>query len=121
MTSFPANIPYLDPSGINWAAFSMRFREREAMQVMGQWGHFDGTKPCPVPKKADAPTDAESEAIESWAHEDVVAQYLLSQCLPDATFLCLSSYPTAKSRWDRLVEEHTAKSVYVQNNPSSSR
>jgi hypothetical protein len=98
MTSFPANVPYLDPSSINWAAFSTHFQE--AMQVIGQWGHFDGTKPCPVPKKADTPMDAESEAIESWAHEDVVACYLLSQHLSDVTTLHLFNYLTAKLHWD---------------------
>jgi hypothetical protein len=113
MTSLPANIPCLDPSGTNWAAFSTRFRE--TMQVMSQWGYFAGTKACPMPKHANAPTSVEREAIESWAHEDVVARYLLSQRLPDLIALHLSHYQTAKARWDQLVEEYTAKSVYVQN------
>jgi hypothetical protein len=86
------------------------------MQVMSQWGYFDGTKACPMPKKADAPMDAEHDIIERWAHEDVVACYLLSQCLPNMTTLHLFNYPTVKACWDRLVEEHTAKSVYMQNN-----
>ncbi len=113
MTSLPANIPYLDPSGTNWATFSTRFRE--TMQVMGKWGYFDGTKACPMPKKPDAPTDVEHNTIESWAHKDVVACYLLSQHLPDLIALHLAHYQTAKVRWDRLVEEHTAKSMYAQN------
>jgi hypothetical protein len=113
MTSLPANIPYLDSSGTNWAAFSTRFQE--TMQVIGRWGYFDGTKACPMPKKADTPTDAERNAIESWAHEDVVACYLLSQRLPDMTTLHLFNYPTAKAHWEQLVEEHRAKSAYTQN------
>jgi hypothetical protein len=68
-----------------------------------------------MPKKADAPTDTECDAIESWAHEDIVACYLLSQCLPDMTALHLFNYPTVKACWDWLVEERTAKSVYTQN------
>ena len=63
MTSLPANIPYLDPSGTNWATFSTCFCK--TMQVMGKWGHFNGTKACPMPKKANAPMDTESEAIKS--------------------------------------------------------
>ena len=113
INSLPANIPYLNPSGTNWAAFSTRFRE--TMQVMGRWGYFDGTKACPMPKKADAPMDTEHDAIESWAYEDVVACYLLSQHLPDMTTLHLFNFLTVKLRWDWLVEEHTAKSVYMQN------
>ena len=52
INSFSANIPYLNLSSTNWATFSEHFWE--AMQVMGQWGHFDGTKPYPVPKRANA-------------------------------------------------------------------
>ncbi len=37
------------------------------------------------------------------------------QCLPNTIMLPLSAYPTAKAHWDWLMEEHTAKSVYVQN------
>ncbi len=114
ITSLPANIPYLDPSGTNWATFSTRFWE--TMQVMGKWGYFDSTKACPMLKKANAPTDTECEAIKSWAHKDIVACYLLSQHLPNTIALPLSAYPTAKAHWDWLVEEHTAKSVYAQNN-----
>jgi hypothetical protein len=113
MTFLPANILYLDPSGTNWAAFSTCFQE--TMQVMGQWGYFDGTKACPMPKKADMPTDMERDVVERWAHEDVVACYLLSQRLPDMTTLHLFNYPTAKARWEQLVEEHRAKSAYAQN------
>jgi hypothetical protein len=113
MTSFPANIPCLDPSGTNWAAFSTCFHE--TMQVMGKWGYFDGTEACPIPKKPDAPTDTERNIIERWAHEDVVACFLLSQRLPNMTALHLFTFPTVKACWDQLVEEHTAKSVYVQN------
>ena len=51
-----------------------------------------------------------------WDHGDTVARYLLSQCLPGSTTLHLSTYPTAKACWDRLVKKHTAKSVYAQNN-----
>jgi hypothetical protein len=68
-----------------------------------------------MPKKADTPTDTEHDIVERWAHKDVVACYLLSQRLPDLTALHLFNYPTAKACWDRLVEEHTAKSVYAQN------
>ncbi len=78
------------------------------MQVMGRWGYFDGTKACPMPKKADAPMDVEHNAIKSWAYEDVVARYLLSQCLPDMILLHLGAYPTVKTCWDQLVEEHHA-------------
>jgi hypothetical protein len=48
------------------------------MKVTYWWDYFIGAKPCSKPKVIDKPTDAESEAIEKWEHEDAVASYLLS-------------------------------------------
>ena len=108
----PANIPCLEPSGINWAIFSMRFRE--AMKATRRWGYFDGTKSHPEPKDKGNVTDDETEAIEKWDHEDLVARYLLSQHLPDTTAICLSHYKTAKERWEKVNHEFMAKSMYMQ-------
>jgi hypothetical protein len=79
----PANIPRLEPNDVNWAIFSMRFQE--AMRAMHRWPYFDGSKPCPIPKIKDKPTNIETDAIEKWEYEDQVAYYLLSQHLPDTT------------------------------------
>ena len=49
----PMSIPYLESDDINWAMFLMRFRE--VMLATRRWGYIDGTKLCPVSKKADAP------------------------------------------------------------------
>ena len=89
----PANIPQLDPNGANWAIFKTCFQE--AMRVTHQWGYFAGARPHPKPKVADKPTEGESKAIEKWEHEDAVASYLLSKCLPDITVMCLTSCLTA--------------------------
>ena len=88
------NIPHLKPDGTNWTVFSLRFRK--AMQAMHRWEYFDGTKPRPTPKDPSAPTNAEIEALERWDHEDVVARYLLSQRLPDMTFMRLSQLKRAE-------------------------
>jgi len=109
----PANIPRLEPNGVNWAIFSMRFRE--AMQATRRWGYFDGTKSRPVPKDKDNPTDAEVEAREKWDYEDLIARYLLSQRLPDTTAIRVSGYSTVKERWEKVSEEFSAKSAYAQN------
>ena len=109
----PTIIPHLKPHGTNWAVFSLRFRE--AMQAMRRWGYFDGTKLRPIPKDPSAPTNAEIEALESWDHEDVVARYLLSQRLPDMTFMRLSQYQTAQARWTHVNDEYVDKSVYALN------
>jgi hypothetical protein len=109
----PANIPHLKPDATNWVLFSLRFRE--AMQVARRWEYFDGTKPRPTSKDPSAPTDVEIEAQELWDHEDVVARYLLSQRLPDLTFMRMSQYQTAQARWTHINDEYTTKSVYAQN------
>ncbi len=58
--------------------------------------------------------EGESEAIEKWEHKDAVASYLLSQCLPDITVMCLTSCLTAHDRWDMVIKEYQAKSAYAQ-------
>ena len=101
MDCIPIPVPHLLSNGANWPEFAARFRE--AMQVAQQWGHFDGTSARPVPKVVDATTKEEEEAMKAWDHEDVVACYLLSQRIPDSTFLRLSACPTARAHWERLV------------------
>jgi hypothetical protein len=82
---------------------------------MRRWSYFDGSKPCPVPKIKDKPTDAETDAIEKWEYEDQVARYLLSQRLPDTTAMRVSHYRTVKERWEKVTEEFIAKGVYAKN------
>jgi hypothetical protein len=112
-TFITEHIPILKQDGSNWAIFEVRFRL--AMKVYGWWGYFDGTNPRSVPKDSQNVTEKEKEDMENWEHEDCVAGYLLSLCLPDYTALCMSTYPTTQSCWDRIRTEFTAKSVIVQN------
>ena len=109
----PSNIPCLEADGSNWAIFVMRFHE--AMQVARRWPYFEGTIPCPSPKDPAKVPDDERKALDDWKFEDLAARYLLSQRLPDSVAIRLHSLPTAKARWDHLVIEFTAQSVYAQN------
>ena len=84
------------------------------MKVTQWWGYFTGLKPCPKIQDPAAPTDNELNAIEQWEHNDSVACYLLSQCLPNTTIMCLSSCPTAKEQWDAMTQEFQAKSAYAK-------
>ena len=93
-------IPYLEEDGRNWSTFAPRFRE--AMKAT-HWGYFDGTNMCPIPKDPAHTTNAESEAIEGWKHEDDVAGCLLSFRLPDWLMLGMDDYPTARAQWDWLT------------------
>jgi len=87
-------IPPLQDDTSNWAIFAMHFQE--AMEAMHRWGYFNRTNTCPVPKDAAHPTNAESEAIKEWKHEDVMVQGLLSLRLPDRIFIRLITHKTAK-------------------------
>jgi len=52
--TLPSSVPKLDASGLNWAVFSLRFRD--AIEAKGYWGHFDGTSKHPImPKPEDLP------------------------------------------------------------------
>jgi hypothetical protein len=82
---------------------------------MQHWPHFDGTSTCPSPKVASKSTDDNKKEIVKWEHDDTVACYLLSQCLPDSITIQLYNLDTAKECWDQLVKEFTAHSIYAQN------
>ena len=108
----PVSIPYLEPNGSNWAIFMMHFQE--VMKAMHQWAYFTGHEPRPKPKDASNLTDAEINAAKTWEYEDSMVSYLLSQCLPDATKICLTSCTTTKEHWEAVTQEYQAKSAYAQ-------
>ena len=80
---------------------------------MRRWRYFDRNNMSPKPNDLTKPTDDELQKIDKWDYKDQVACYLLSQHLPDTTAIRLSSYTTAATRWSRVNDEYTAKSVYA--------
>ncbi|KAI9459736.1 hypothetical protein BJY52DRAFT_1186356 [Lactarius psammicola] len=90
----PTSVPCLDPTGSNWAIFSMRFQEAmEANQNL---------------------QDNEKSAINEWKHEETIAKYILSQRLPNSTAVCLKTLQSAKERWDKVMTEFSVKSQYAE-------
>src|SRR6266850_6489293 len=81
----PGSIPRLEPSGLNWAIFSLRFQD--AMEAKGFWGHFDGTEDKPVPTDANAITMEEKAEIALWDKNERLAKSLLTQKLPDSALM----------------------------------
>jgi transposase InsO family protein len=108
----PTSIPRLEPTGSNWAIFSMRFQE--AMEANRKWGHFDDSTPRPDPADTSKPTDEEKKAMSDWDQEEVVARYLLSQRLPDSTAVRLKAITSVKERWDKVKAEFSIKSQYAE-------
>ena len=73
--SLPSSIPKLDPSGLNWAIFSVRFKD--AVEAKGFCSHFEGTdsRPAAISITVTAaddtvtttpPSAAELAAVEQW-------------------------------------------------------
>jgi hypothetical protein len=85
------------------------------MQAACHWPFFEGTISMPTVKDPSKISKAEKKEIEAWEHNDLAACYLLLQCLPDSVTVRLQAYNTAKQRWDHLVLEFTAQSIYIQN------
>ena len=119
--SLPSSIPKLDPSGLNWAIFSVHFRD--AVEAKGYWGHFDGTVPCPtVPPTiragdgsvTSAPTTEQVAAETQWQKDERSAKSLLTQKIPDGTLMCVHMKTTVKQRWDAIVLEYTEKGDYAK-------
>ena len=108
----PASVPKLDPSGLNWAIFSVRFQD--AVEAKGFWGHFDGSEPCPTAANMEEPTDEETIKIHQWKKEECSAKSLLMQKLPDSALMRVHTKPSIKEWWDAIATEYTEKGAFAQ-------
>ena len=61
------------------------------MLASQKWGHFDGTSTCPTPKDLKVIKATEQKAMDKWDHAETLAWYMLLQCLPDSTAICLKN------------------------------
>ena len=105
-------VPHLDSEGSNWAVFVRRLQR--AMAINGHWGHFDSSDPRPIPKDSKHPTDVEDQAIQRWDHEDDIAGYLMSQCLPNKIIMDIKQHSTTQEQWEALCSTFTAKTDFMQ-------
>jgi len=84
------------------------------MIAAGCWGHFDSSKPCPVPEDPSKPTDDEKQAIWRWTREDQIANYLLDQHIPKKITLDIMAFRTTKEHWDYIKKRFLAKSEHAK-------
>ena len=108
--ALPSSVPKLEANGTNWAIFLVRFRD--AVEVKGYWGHFDGT--TPVPTLSTPPTTKETTAKTQWEKDERSAKLLLIQKLPDSTLMKIHMKVTVQERWSAVVKEYTEKGAYAQ-------
>ena len=106
----PSSVPKLLPTGLNWTAFSIRFKE--AIEAKGFWGHFDGTSPKPT---ASSPaTEDEAKALDQWLRDERSAKALLTHRIPDSTLIRIHSKESLVDRWNLIVSEYTQKGAFAQ-------
>ena len=107
--SLPSTVPKLDPTGTNWAIFSIHFEE--ALSTRGQWGHFDGSVKRPV-AQAKPPSKDEQEKIDEWDKEELTTHYMLSQKLPDSV-VQICKLTTVAEKWKLVEEEFMHKGLLL--------
>ena len=106
------NVLRLEPSGVNWAIFTLCFQE--AMKANQKWGHFNGSITRPIPANVAKPTNDKKTTMVNWDRSESVTLYMLSQCLPDSTAVCLWSITTIADRWAKVTGEFSIKSQYAE-------
>jgi transposase InsO family protein len=109
--SLPSTVPKLDPTGSNWAIFSIRFQE--ALSACDRWGHFDGTKKMPESVNK-TPSQEEQNAIDAWEKEERIARYMLSQKLPDSAVVRVHKLKTVAEKWAAVSAEYTKKGLFAR-------
>ncbi|KZT66430.1 hypothetical protein DAEQUDRAFT_658537, partial [Daedalea quercina L-15889] len=112
LTDFSSAFEKLDSTGKNWLTFQQHFEI--AVHQKKVWGHFDGTLTVPTPTAATAPTQAEQAVIDAWQEKEDLAQYLLTQKLPDITFTKHRHKGTAAAIWAAIVQEFSQKSMILR-------
>jgi len=108
--SLSASVPKLDPSGQNWAIFSVCFQD--AVEAKGFWGHFDGSDLHPT--LSSPAMDAKIAEETQWVKNERSAKSLLTQKIPDGTLMCIHTKTTVKLHWDAIVLEYTEKGDYAK-------
>jgi len=96
--------------GLNWAIFLIRFRD--AVEVKGFWGHFNGSSLAPP--LSNPPTMKETAAKVQWEKDERSAKSLLTQKLPDSTLMKIHTKTTVRERWEAVEKEYTEKGAYTQ-------
>jgi hypothetical protein len=106
------NILRLEPSGSNWAIFSLRFQE--AMEANYKWGHFDRSSKRPASVDPDKPTDEEKAVQVDWDQNETVAKYLLTQRMLDSAAVRLRPITLVVDRWTKVKNEYSITSQYAE-------
>jgi len=131
--TLPSSIPKLDASGMNWAIFAVCFQD--AVKAKGFWGHFTGAKPHPTADISGAKAVAVTAAVpaegdkvpppiltaeelavaqKQWDKDELSAKSLLTQKIPDSTFMRIHTKKTVRERWEAIVTKYTEKGAYAQ-------
>src|SRR6266850_2517935 len=108
----PSSVPQLDPVGLNWAIFSLRFQD--AVEAKGFWGHFDGTEAKPMPADTPSISADERAAITLWERNERLAKSLLTQKLPNSALMQIRTKKTIRERWEAIKQDFSEKGTFAQ-------
>jgi len=75
-------------------------------------GHLTSTHP--TPKDPKAIKDAKQKAMNDWDHAEMLMWYMLSQCLPNLTAVCLKNVLTVAECWNKVKNKFSVKSQYAE-------
>jgi hypothetical protein len=84
------------------------------MEANHKWGHFDGSSKCPASADPDKPTNEEKAAQADWDQNEMVAKYLLTQCMPDSTAVHIRTITLVMDHWTKVKNEYSVKSQYAK-------
>jgi hypothetical protein len=116
--SLPNDVPKLDPTGVNWAIFEIRFTA--AIRAKRQWGHFDGSSTPPVPVSVTSPggtvsiTPEDAADVEKWNRDEATAKNLLLQKVPDSIAMKIRRFADVAGAWKAIATEFTEKGAFAQ-------
>jgi hypothetical protein len=107
-----SNVPHLDPEGANWAIFAFHFWR--AMILASHWDYFDSSDMHPILTDLSNITDVKKLDCKWWDYEDIIAQCLLGQHLPNETAMDMEGFLTAEVQWSTINALFTMKSMYTK-------
>ncbi|KZT68740.1 hypothetical protein DAEQUDRAFT_671028, partial [Daedalea quercina L-15889] len=111
LANFSSTFEKLDAAGKNWLTFQQHFQIVVRQKKVRN--HFDGTMPCPVPAAATGLTPEEQATANAWQEKEDLAMYLLTQELPDITFMKHCRKGTAAEIRGAIIQEFTQKSLLL--------
>jgi hypothetical protein len=104
VTTLPTNVLKLDPTGLNWVIYHIRFTC--AVKSKGVWEHLNRSSLC-------SDQSIFSDTFAAWEKDEAYALDLLTQCIPYSTVICIMKLKSVAEIWAEIVKEYTEKGTWI--------